>query len=125
MNEDSLENTIQFQSAKEPQTPATKVINAELRDILDQAIRELPEIYRSVFVMREIENMNVAETKACLSISEENVKVRLNRAKAMLRASLSSFYKKEDILHFHLSRCTKMVETVMKDLGPRQKDFNG
>ena len=117
MNEGSMENTIQLQSTQEPRTPATTVINAELRDILDHAIRDLPEIYRSVFVMREIENMNIAETKACLFISEENVKVRLNRAKAMLRASLKTYYKKEDILHFHLSRCTKMVETVMKNLG--------
>ena len=118
MNEESLENTIQVQSNKEPQTPATSTINAELRDILDNAIRELPEIYRSVFVMREIENMNIAETKACLSISEENVKVRLNRAKAMLRVSLNSYYKKEEILHFHLSRCQRMVDTVMKNLDP-------
>jgi len=117
MNEGSMENTIQLQSTQEPRTPATTVINAELRDILDHAIRDLPEIYRSVFVMREIENMNIAETKACLFISEENVKVRLNRAKAMLRASLKTYYKKEDILHFHLSRCTRMVETVMKNLG--------
>ena len=117
MNEGSMENTIQLQSTQEPRTPATTAINAELRDILDHAIRDLPEIYRSVFVMREIENMNIAETKACLFISEENVKVRLNRAKAMLRASLKTYYKKEDILHFHLSRCTKMVETVMKNLG--------
>ena len=116
-----MENTIQTESTKEPHTPATSAINTELREILDTAIRGLPEIYRSVFIMREIENMSVAETKACLSISEENVKVRLNRAKAMLRATLNSYYKKEDILHFHLTRCKRMVDTVMKNLEPLQE----
>lgn len=94
------------------QTPASKTLNAELKTILEEAIRQLPEIYRTVFVMREIEDMNVEETKECLDISEANVKVRLNRAKTMLKESLSRYYKKEDILHFHLSRCDRMVENV-------------
>jgi RNA polymerase sigma-70 factor (ECF subfamily) len=64
--------------------------------------------------MREIENMNVDETKECLGISESNVKVRLNRAKAMLKDLLSAYYKKEELLEFHLSRCDRMVESVMK-----------
>jgi RNA polymerase sigma-70 factor (ECF subfamily) len=66
--------------------------------------------------MRVIEDMNVEETKACLDISEVNVKVRLNRARALLKDSLSAFYKKEDILHFHLSRCDRMIERVMKQI---------
>lgn len=98
------------------QTPASKTMNSELRTILEEAIKQLPEIYRTVFVMREIENMNIVETKECLDISEANVKVRLNRAKTLLRESLSHYYKKEDILHFHLSRCDKMVDGVFTQL---------
>ena len=98
------------------QTPASKTMNTELRNILEEAIKQLPEIYRTVFVMREIENMNIVETKECLDISEANVKVRLNRAKTLLRESLSHYYKKEDILHFHLSRCDKMVDGVFTQL---------
>jgi len=98
------------------QTPASKTMNTELRTILEEAIKQLPEIYRTVFVMREIENMNIVETKECLDISEANVKVRLNRAKTLLRESLSHYYKKEDILHFHLSRCDKMVDGVFTQL---------
>ena len=94
-----------------------KVMNAELRKILEQAILELPEKYRAVFVMREIEDMNVAETKACLDISAINVKVRLNRAKALLRKTLNEFYKKEDVFNFHLSRCDKMVQQVLYKIG--------
>jgi len=116
MNDDNMENELPYRQAGETQTPATKVLNSELKTILDDAIRKLPEIYRTVFVMREIENMNVAETQECLSISEVNVKVRLNRAKAMLRDLLSNYYRKEDILHFHLSRCERMVDKVMSQI---------
>jgi hypothetical protein len=50
--------------------------------------------------MREIINMNIAERKECPDISEVNVKVRLNRAKALLRNSLNKYYKNVDLPHF-------------------------
>jgi len=112
MNDENAENVMD--QNKDPQTPVSVTVNSELRSILNDAISRLPEIYRTVFVMREIENMNVAETKECLNISEVNVKVRLNRAKAMLRDLLSVQYTKDDILQFHLSRCDRMVDVVMK-----------
>ena len=113
LNVPFIENEAYYQRIKETLTPAAELINSELKMILTEAIRQLPEIYRVVFIMREIENMNVAETKQCLDISEATVKVRLNRAKAILKNALSVFYKKEDILHFHLNRCNRMAETVM------------
>ena len=115
MNDENMEHVMR--QNKEFHTPVTATVNSELRSILNDAISQLPEIYRTVFVMREIENMNVAETKECLNISEVNVKVRLNRAKAMLRDLLSAQYSKEDILHFHLSRCDRMVDIVMRSIG--------
>lgn len=113
MNDDKMDKEIYQQHTKEVQTPVAKIINAELKLALEDAIRQLPEKYRTVFIMREIEDMNVAETQACLDISGVNVKVRLNRAKALLKETLSAFYKKEDILHFHLSRCDRIIEKVM------------
>ena len=101
---------------QEPGTPASAALNAELKKILDESVRKLPDIYRVVFVMREIEQMSVGETQECLEISESNVKIRLNRAKAMLRESLSRYYQKDDLLHFHLSRCDRMVEAVWQKL---------
>lgn len=102
--------------SKDEKTPLAKMLDTELKIVLENSIRSLPEKYRTVFIMREIEDMNIAETKECLGISEVNVKVRLNRAKAILKNSLSSYLKHEDLLHFHLSRCDKMVETVMKQI---------
>jgi RNA polymerase sigma factor (sigma-70 family) len=114
MNEDKMDTEIYQRNINQVQTPVTKMLNSELKIVLEQAIRQLPEKYRTVFVMREIEDMNVAETRECLDISEANVKVRLNRAKALLKQSLSQFYSKSDILHFHLSRCNRVVEGVMR-----------
>jgi RNA polymerase sigma factor (sigma-70 family) len=113
INADQMDNDHAAWQPRETRTPATQVLNTELKTILENAIRQLPEIYRTVFVMREIEHMNIAETRECLDISEDNVKVRLNRAKAMLRNLLYQSYQPEDLLQFHLSRCDKMVERVM------------
>lgn len=113
MTEDSIDMHLSNGLGNGPRTPAIKAVNSELKQILEKAIKALPDKYRTVFVMREIEGMNIAETKACLGISEINVKVRLNRAKNILKESLSSFYNKEDILHFHLSRCDKIVDAVL------------
>jgi RNA polymerase sigma-70 factor (ECF subfamily) len=108
------EDTINYHQQHLPQQNAvSKLMNADLRKTLEEAIQKLPEKYRAVFILREIENMSVSETKECLAISEINVKVRLNRAKSMLRNALSELYKSEDVFAFHLSRCDRMVENVM------------
>lgn len=110
MKEDTINHQEQCIS---PQNVISKLINADLRKKLEEAIQKLPEKYRTVFILREIENLSVSETKTCLAISEINVKVRLNRAKSMLRNALSDLYKSEDVFEFHLSRCDRMVENVM------------
>jgi RNA polymerase sigma factor (sigma-70 family) len=116
MNDDTMDKEIYKQHVTEVQTPAGKVLNTELKAILEASIRQLPEKYRTVFIMREIEGMNTADTQECLDISEANVKVRLNRAKNLLKNSLSAFYKHEDILHFQLNRCNNMVSRVLSEL---------
>lgn len=97
------------------QNPVIKMLHSELKSVLEEAISQLPEKYRIVFIMREVENMNIAETKDCLNITAVNVKVRLNRAKALLRKSLKMYYQ-DGIFQFHLSRCNRLVETVLKQL---------
>ena len=109
----SLENG---QPALELQTPLMQVINTELKLILEVAIKNLPEKYRTVFVMRELENMNVSETMTCLGLTEANVKVRLNRAKVMLRDKLKSYIGKEGLLQFYQPRCNKVVSIVMEQI---------
>lgn len=96
-------------------TPANELTNKELGNVLQQAIAQLPEKYRLVFVLREIEDMSVRETSAILNIEEPNVKVRLNRAKTMLRENLE-IYVKDSVYSFHLSRCDRMVNMVMQHI---------
>lgn len=96
-------------------TPANILANKELNTVLEQAITQLPEKYRTVFVMREIENMSVRETSDALNIEEPNVKVRLNRAKTMLRDNLQG-YMKDQVYTFHLVKCDRIVNYVMSKI---------
>ena len=96
-------------------TPAYVLANKELNTALENALQQLPEKYRIVFVLREIEDMPVKETAEALHIEQPNVKVRLNRAKAMLRDNLNR-HVKDHIYNFHLSRCDRMVNHVLTRL---------
>lgn len=95
------------------ETPLKGLMNSELKTILEKSIAGLPEKYRLVFVMREIEEMSIDETMATLSLTESTVKVRLNRAKEMLRNNLSNYYRSLEPDDFHLSRCDRVVNYVM------------
>lgn len=93
--------------------PMGSMINEELKKILEKAIAQLPSKYRMVFMLREVEGMSIAETTECLTLSEANVKVRLNRAKEMLRESLSHYVQAENLYSFHLTRCDRIRRNVM------------
>lgn len=88
----------------------------ELNHIIEDALKQIPLDYRMVFSLREINGLNVAETAETLNISEDNVKVRLNRARAMLRKEIEKTYTPEDIFEFNLIYCDKMVERVMRKI---------
>ena len=98
------------------ETPLNGLMNKELKTILEKSIADLPEKYRLVFVMREVEEISTSETMEALNLSESNVKVRLNRAKEMLRDDLGKHYKSSHIYDFHLSRCDRVVNFVMKQI---------
>lgn len=94
------------------------ISNDELKKILEEAIDNLPENMRCVYVMREVEGLSVAETAECLALSEENVKTRLHRAKAILKDELYKRTKGDiEVFRFGLERCDKLVLTVMLQLG--------
>ncbi len=90
------------------------VLNKELSNIIGNALIAIPLEYRMVFSLRELNGMSTAETAEVLDISETNVKVRLNRAKHMLREKLEGMYSPEDIFDFNLIYCDKIVNKVMK-----------
>lgn len=71
-----------------PASPEEEAVASEARAYLDSAVEALPDEYRVVFVLRAVEELSTAETAQSLDISEDNVKVRLHRARAMLRREL-------------------------------------
>ena len=88
-------------------------MNKELGHVLENAIHEIPEDYRIVFTLRELNGLSVAETAEVLDITESNVKVRLNRAKGMLQKEIKKMYSPQEIFEFNLIYCDTMVNRVM------------
>jgi RNA polymerase sigma-70 factor (ECF subfamily) len=97
-----------------------KIIHAhELRHIIEHALGKIPFDYRMVFSLREINGLNVAETAETLNISAANVKVRLNRAKAMLRREIEKGYAASELFEFNLVYCDAIVGHVMEEINKR------
>jgi RNA polymerase sigma-70 factor (ECF subfamily) len=68
--------------------PERQALNGELRHALEQALDAIPESYRCVFVLRDVEGLSTAEAAECLDVTAEVIKTRLHRARALLREEL-------------------------------------
>ncbi|MBL0255683.1 MAG: sigma-70 family RNA polymerase sigma factor [Chitinophagaceae bacterium] len=90
--------------------------NRELGHIIENALATITEDYRIVFSLREINGLNVAETAELLGISEANVKVRLNRAKTILRNKIELAYSNVELYEFNLQYCDAIVINVMQKI---------
>jgi RNA polymerase sigma-70 factor (ECF subfamily) len=104
-------------SSKGPD-PEQQAMTAELRGLLESALDAIPEIYRSAFVLREVEGLSTTETAECLGVSEETVKTRLHRARGLLRAEVfeRAGLASAELFRFHLTRCDRVVATVFAKL---------
>jgi RNA polymerase sigma-70 factor, ECF subfamily len=102
--------------------PERQAYDQELRLVLERAIDALPDNYRSVFVLRVVEGLDVNETAAALDIGVENVKTRLHRGRALLRRELErrAGIVAPEIFPFHLSRCDRVVEDVLRRILPNR-----
>ena len=94
--------------------PESQTAVAEMSKVLEQAIENLPEQYRAVVMMRDVEEMATAETAECLSLTENNVKIRLYRAHRMLRRELyaKARISTAEAFPFHAPRCDRVVANV-------------
>ncbi len=72
--------------------PEGELLSAESRQFLEQAVQSLPESLRVVFIMRDLEGLSIHETAQALNLSENNVKVRLLRARLRLRQELAKYF---------------------------------
>ena len=96
--------------------PEKITIQNEAKQLLEKAIDNLPEKYRIIYVLRELEGMSVSEITQCLDLSESNVKVRLHRAKSMLKESLYKLSLHQEVFEFGSRRCDAMVAKVLTAL---------
>ena len=103
-------------SLTEIPSESTAEVGENLKRAVEGAIDHLPPKYRIIFVLREIEQTSVADAASILGISEENVKIRLHRAKIMLKDMLRSELSSLEIFVFHASRCALMAVRVMKQI---------
>ena len=96
--------------------PEQEASNSEIRSLLEEAVEKLPDAYRTVFMLRDIEEMSTTDTANALEISEENVKVRLHRARALLRKSLyaRAGMERKEAFNFHAVRCDRVVKNVFE-----------
>ena len=101
-----------------PPAADNEVMRAEMREILEHAMDELPEGFRIVFVLRDIEGMSLEETASLLSLKPNTVKTRLHRAHRLLRRTIEQRFSVSfaDIFPFDGERCVHMADRVVARL---------
>jgi RNA polymerase sigma-70 factor (ECF subfamily) len=99
--------------------PEETMAAMETRRLLEEAILSLPHPYRAVMMLRDVEEMTTAEAAVALDLSEDAVKVRLFRARAMLRKELfaRAGATSAAAFQFHASRCDRVAAGVAKRIG--------
>ena len=83
--------------------------------MLEDAVDALPEAYRTVFMLRDVEGLSTSETGEGLGLGEEAVKTRLHRARAMIRRSVTARIggTADQAFQFHAPRCDRVVAAVL------------
>jgi RNA polymerase sigma-70 factor (ECF subfamily) len=96
-------------------TPEDDAVNQELGRLLERQLDELPEGMRAVLVLRDVLELDTAETAACLGIAEEAVRVRLHRARHALARQMTGLVEQGGpaVWRFDGERCRRMVANVM------------
>ena len=102
--------------------PERSMAQREINVMLERAIDELPEAFRTVFVARAVEEMSIEETAALLDLKPETVKTRLHRARRLLRDSLARQIGPAlaDAFQFDGQRCAAMADVVVRRLNLTQ-----
>ena len=110
---------IYLPSARQDSDPEAAAARAQVRRLLERAVDQLPDSFRMVFVLRDIEEMSVEETASHLGLRPETVKTRLHRARRLLRQSLDRTLSSTvgDLFPCAGARCARITEAVLERLG--------
>jgi len=107
-----------FPGMGKSEDPEADAARAQIRRILERAVDDLPEAFRLVFILREVEELSVEETASHLNLKPETVKTRLHRARRRLREALDA--QLADVMvgayPFLGARCTRITEAVLRRL---------
>jgi RNA polymerase sigma-70 factor, ECF subfamily len=110
---------LNFPGMAKSDDPEADAARSQIRRILERAVDELPEPFRLVFILREVEELSVEETAGHLNLKVETVKTRLHRARRRLREALDA--QLADVMvgayPFLGARCNRITEAVLKRLG--------
>jgi RNA polymerase sigma-70 factor, ECF subfamily len=100
-------------------SPEQAMAQLEIRRAIEKAVDALPAPFRSVFMLRAIEQLSIEETAACLGIPGETVKTRLHRAHKLLRLALADQFAMilDGAFPFRGARCDRLVARVIDRLG--------
>jgi RNA polymerase sigma-70 factor (ECF subfamily) len=115
---DTLPMSIEGVKAAQPD-PEHQAYASELYRVLERAVDELPDGYRVVFMLRDVEGLSTAETGEGLGLREEAVKTRLHRARAMLRRAVTAQIGTvvAGSFQFQAPRCDRVVSAVLASIG--------
>jgi RNA polymerase sigma-70 factor (ECF subfamily) len=119
INDQAEARVIYLPSARQDSDPEAATAQAEVRRLLERAVDQLPEHFRMVFMLRDIEEMSVEETASHLGLRPETVKTRLHRARRLLRQSLDRALSSavSDVFPCAGARCSRITHTVLERLG--------
>ena len=124
IHDDTLPPVEATMSATDINEPEPAAMRAELRALIERKIDDLPDAFRSVFVLREVEEMTVEEVAQCLDVPEATVRTRLFRAKARLRESIAREIDvaAQEVFEFAGARCDRIVTRVLARLAAGVQD---
>lgn len=106
---------IVFPMSPAPAGPESEAGRAQVRQLLERAVDALPEGFRLVYLLRDVEGCSVEETATALELREETVKTRLHRARKQLRAALEDKVSgaRGGVFEFMGARCARVTAAVM------------
>jgi RNA polymerase sigma-70 factor, ECF subfamily len=109
---------LQFPSSLSATDPETELARSQARHLLENAVDELPDDFRAVFVLRDVEGMSTDEAASYLGIRPETAKTRLHRARKMMRRSIEKQLSGtfSALFPFDGARCAFMVDRVIAAL---------
>lgn len=110
-----------FPSPPTPPGPEAETARGQVRRFLEEAVDGLPEDFRIVFILRDIEGLSTEETATHLAIRVETVKTRLHRARKLMRRAVEAQLAPTftELFPFGGARCVHMAEEVLQRLRAR------